>query len=138
MRVVLDTNVLVSAFTARGLCADLFQALLVDHVPVVGVTVLAELEIVLRAKFRHSAQAAAGRAGFLRQYCELAPAARPRPIPGIDTADRKVIAEALAAAADALVTGDEAMLGLKAVDGMPILSPRQLWDALRISGSDPD
>lgn len=134
MRVVLDTNVLVSAFTARGLCADLLQALLADHVPVVSVTVLAELENVLRAKFRHSAQGAAERAGFLRQYCELATAARPRPIHGIDATDRKVIAEALAASADALVTGDQEMLQLQAVDGMPILSPRQLWDTLRRSG----
>ena len=133
MRVFLDTNVLVSALTARGLCADLFQAILADHVPVVSETVLVEFEKVLRSKFRHSADRAAERREFMRRFCELAPAGRPRALAGIDVSDRKVIADALAGRVDALVTGDRAMLGLKAVDRMPVFSPRQLWDALRIA-----
>ena len=131
MRVVLDTNVLVSAFTARGLCADLFQALLSDHTPLASETILAELETVLRDKFKHPPAAAAERAEFLRQFCELAPATPSRTIRGIDAADRMVIAEAIAAAADALVTGDQAMLALGAVEGLPLMSPRQLWETLR-------
>lgn len=131
MRVALDTNVLVSAFTTRGLCADLFQTLLADHEPIVSETVLAELEAVLRDKFRHPAKAAAARAAFLRQFCEQAPASPPVALKGIDLADRTVIAEAIAAVADALVTGDQAILALQSVEKMPVLSPRQLWDALR-------
>ena len=133
MKVFLDTNVLVSAFTARGLCADLFQAILADHVPVVSETVLAEFEEVLRSKFRHSDGTAAERTEFLRRFCELAPAGRPRALAGIDAPDRKVIADALAGRVDALVTGDRAILALKVSDGMPIFSPRQLWDALRVA-----
>jgi putative PIN family toxin of toxin-antitoxin system len=134
VRVALDTNVLVSAFTTRGLCADLFQALLADHVTIVSETVLAELATVLREKFRHPADAAAERTEFLRQFCELAPARDPPDLDGIDLADRTVIGEAIAGAADALVTGDQAMLALRSVDGLPVLSPRRLWDALRQGG----
>ena len=133
MRVFVDTNVLVSALTARGLCADLFQAILADHVPVVSETVLAEFDAVLRSKFRHSASAASERTQFLRRFCELTPAGLPRVLTGIDAQDRKVIADALAGAVDALVTGDQAMLALKSVARMPLLSPRQLWDALRVA-----
>jgi len=131
VKVFLDTNVLVSAFTTRGLCADLFQALLADHAPVVSETVLSELDTVLRAKFRHSAAAAAERAEFLRRNCELAPTSKPFQLPGIDAQDRKVIADALAASVDALVTGDQAMLALGVVNGTRVMSPRQLWQRLR-------
>lgn len=131
MRVFLDTNVLVSAFTTRGLCADLFQALLADHRPVVSDTVLSELDRVLRTKFRHSLAAAAERGDFLRRYCERSPAAKPARIPGIDAQDRKVIGDAVAASVDTLVTGDQAMLGLRTVKGIEIMSPRQLWERLR-------
>ena len=133
MRVFLDTNVLVSAMTARGLCADLFQAILADHVPVVSETVLTEFDAVLRSKFRHSASAASERAEFLRRFCELAPAGRPRALRGIDAQDRKVIADALAGRVDALVTGDQAVLALGSVERMPLFSPRQLWDAMRVA-----
>ncbi len=131
MKVFLDTNVLVSAFTTRGLCADLFQALLADHRPVVSDAVLSELNKVLRTKFRHSGAAAAEREDFLRRYCELSPAGRPARIPGIEAQDRKVIGDAVAASADTLVTGDQAMLGLGTVKEMEVMSPRQLWERLR-------
>ena len=50
MRVYLDTNVLVSAFAARGLCADLFEVILLEHELVAGGAVLAELRRTLRTK----------------------------------------------------------------------------------------
>lgn len=50
MKVFLDTNVLVSGFTTRGLCADLIRLVLAEHELVVGEVVLKELERVLTQK----------------------------------------------------------------------------------------
>jgi uncharacterized protein len=36
VRVFLDTNVLVSAFATRGLCADLLELVLLEHDLVLG------------------------------------------------------------------------------------------------------
>ena len=47
MRVFFDTNVLVSAFLARGLCADLLRLVLSEHTLVCSELVLAELSAVL-------------------------------------------------------------------------------------------
>ena len=47
MRVFFDTNVLVSAFLARGLCADLLRLVLTEHTLVTSEVVLAELSDVL-------------------------------------------------------------------------------------------
>ena len=52
MRIFLDTNVLVSAFASRGLCADLFELILLEHELVVGTQVLAELRRALRQKIK--------------------------------------------------------------------------------------
>ena len=54
MKVFLDTNVLVSAFTARGLCTDLFRFLLAEHDVMTGEVNLVELRRVLAEHFHAS------------------------------------------------------------------------------------
>ena len=51
MRVCLDTNVLVSAFATRGICADLLGIVIAERVLVVSEAVLRELRRVLDDKF---------------------------------------------------------------------------------------
>ena len=51
MRVLLDTNVIVSAVTTRGLCADVFRAVLSAHELVTCAKVLQEVRRILRMKF---------------------------------------------------------------------------------------
>ena len=51
MKVFLDTNVLVSAFMARGLCADLFRYVLAEHEVLTGEVSLVEFRRILRHKF---------------------------------------------------------------------------------------
>jgi predicted nucleic acid-binding protein len=50
MRVFLDTNVLVSAIAARGLCADILREILVSHQLIVSDPLLDELKNVLHTK----------------------------------------------------------------------------------------
>tara|TARA_Y100000590_G_C15710915_1_gene1010249 strand:+ start:1307 stop:1432 length:126 start_codon:yes stop_codon:yes gene_type:complete len=40
MKVFLDTNVLVSAFATRGLCADVMRVILTEHELLIGEVVL--------------------------------------------------------------------------------------------------
>jgi predicted nucleic acid-binding protein len=47
VKVFLDTNVLVSAFASRGLCADLMRYLLAEHELLAGEAVLTELRRAL-------------------------------------------------------------------------------------------
>jgi len=47
VRVFLDTNVLVSAFATRGVCADLVRFVLAEHTLVTSEVVLRELRRVL-------------------------------------------------------------------------------------------
>ena len=50
MRVFLDTNVLVSAFATRGMCADVLRVVLAEHTLITSEVVLRELSRVLRTR----------------------------------------------------------------------------------------
>jgi len=131
VRVFLDTSILVSALAARGLCADLFQALIAAHTVVVSETVLDELQGVLSAKFRFPQRLVDDTLAYLHDACEVAPGVRGVPFAGLDAADRAVLAGAIAAKVAAFVTGDQAILALRDAEGIPLLSPRGLWERLR-------
>jgi len=131
VRVYPDTNVLVSAVATRGLCADLFQAILADHELLVGETVLAEFTRVLARKLHLAPSHVSEWVAFLRRQGELIP---PGPLLRAkvrDPRDRPVLAEAVAGHADVLVTGDRDLLVLTAVAPVQILSPRAFWELLR-------
>ena len=52
MKVFLDTNVVLAAFATRGLCADLFAHVLLEHELLVGEAVIRELRSKLRIKLK--------------------------------------------------------------------------------------
>ncbi len=136
MRVFLDTNVLVSAFATRGLCADLLRHLLGEHELIVGEVVISELTRVLRDRFRVPVRTIAAIESMLREHTVVLKPAKAHPLPERDPDDRWVLASAVAGNADVLVTGDADLLelGSKAAP-LQIVSPRAFWQIMRDSGS---
>jgi predicted nucleic acid-binding protein len=67
LRVFLDTNVLVSAFATRGICADVLRVVLAEHTFVTGEVVLRELRRVLKARIGLRAAAVREIDEFLRE-----------------------------------------------------------------------
>ncbi len=131
MKVFVDTNVLVSAIAARGLCADVVREVLASHDLVVSEQVLNEVGRVLRAKLGAGADPVADYVRLLRQGSVMA---RPGRVPAVEIRDREdlpILAAATAARAEVFVTGDRELLELGAVEGVEILSPRQFWERLR-------
>lgn len=128
MKVFPDTNVLVSAFTTRGLCADVFRSILAEHDLVLGRPVLDELERVLSQRFRMPAPEVDAVLDFLKDY-PIAEAEGEPPNPDIrDPDDRPVLASAIVAGADILVTGDRDLLVLGQIKGLRIVNPRGFWE----------
>ncbi|MBC8134017.1 MAG: putative toxin-antitoxin system toxin component, PIN family [Deltaproteobacteria bacterium] len=130
MKVFLDTNVLVSAFATRGLCADLFRHLLAEHELIVGAVVLAELRRVLRDRIHAPAAAIAATEALLREHT-VVPLQRRHLKMGIkDPDDEWIVASAIAGEADVLVTGDSVLLE-QVEPPIMIVNPRGLWEILR-------
>jgi putative PIN family toxin of toxin-antitoxin system len=124
VRIVFDTNVLFSAFITHGACAGLYEECLQRAQIVVSPDILEELEEKLVLKARLSAAEAREVIRAVRADAEVV---KPAPLPGPvcrDADDDLILAAALAAKADAIVTGDQDLLVLKEYDGIPILNPR--------------
>ena len=131
MRVFLDTNVLVSAFAARGLCAEIVELVLLDHDLILGRNVLRELDKALRERAKLPDTRSVEIAEFLSgEAIQVVDKAEPAEV-NVDAADALVLGEALAGQAETFVTGDAALLQLAAVGALKIVSPRQFWEILR-------
>lgn len=132
MRVFLDTNVLVSALATRGLCAELYERLLMEHEVLIGEPVVAEVLDIMRRKFRAGDGLLAKVEAELRllEIVAAQPAAPKLPIK--DREDPWIIACALAGKADLFVTGDAELLGLVKMENLPIFSLRGCWEKLLV------
>ena len=131
MKVFFDTNVLIAAFATRGLCADLFAHVLLEHDLVVGEVVLGELRTKLRTKLKLPKKTIDEIEAQLRDSVVVKTPAKHLGLRISDPDDEWVVASALTGGADVLVTGDAAILKLGKRAPLPILSPRGLWELLR-------
>lgn len=130
MRIFFDTNVLASAFTARGLCADLYELAALNHHLIIGEPVVEELLRVLSDKLRVPPDKLATVRRELDEFDRAPRSDTPRIHFPCDPADAAVLACAIDAKADVFITGDKALLELSSIENLPILSPRQLWQKL--------
>jgi predicted nucleic acid-binding protein len=133
VRVFFDTNVLVSAFLARGLCADLLRLVLAEHTLVSSEVVISELRDVLGRKGKLPIAQIKAIETFLRDQ-PIAP--RPEQtleLGLIDADDEWVVASAVLIDADLFVTGDQGVLACMAPP-IPVINPRGCWEQLRSPG----
>lgn len=131
MKVFLDTNVLVSAFTARGLCADLFRAVVAKHELLTGEVNLVELRRVLTDRFHASTQQLNVVESQIKNHTIVPRPTVPSTLAIRDPDDAWVLASALIGGAQLLVTGDQDLLAVASQAAIPILTPRAAWDRLR-------
>jgi putative PIN family toxin of toxin-antitoxin system len=127
VKVFLDTNVLASALTTRGLCAELFEVVLQSHELLLSDLVLKELERILPDKLGQSESITEGFISLLRSEGALITNDHPAP-PLPDPDDEAIVASALAGGAQVFVTGDKALLKLETIEQLPIISPREFWE----------
>jgi putative PIN family toxin of toxin-antitoxin system len=130
MRVLLDTNVIVSAVTTRGLCADVFRAVLAAHELVTCPRVLQEVQRILSMKFSVPEQLIAEYLELIGQEAIVAEPEDPPDLPIQDQDDVEIVAAAIGAQAEVLVTGDHELQSLKSIGKVRIISPRAFWEEL--------
>ena len=133
MRVFFDTNVLVSAFLARGLCADLLRLVLTEHTLVTSEVVLDEMRDVLSRKGRLPPSQIEAIETFLRDQPFAARPVQTLQLGLVDGDDEWVVASAVLIEADLFVTGDQGVLACTTAP-LPLLNPRGCWEHLRGAG----
>jgi hypothetical protein len=135
MRVVLDTNVVVSSLLWDGAPKRLLRTGNLEGVELfTSVPLLVELRGTLsKSKFGPKIDASGSSVDQLVDlYAKLAAVVEPALLPRLapDADDDVVIGTALAAKADFLVTGDRALLSVARCEGVRIVSVREALDAV--------
>jgi uncharacterized protein len=123
VRIVLDTNVLIAAFIARGFCHQLFEHCVSHHHLVTSEFILGEVREKLVEKFNYTSEVADELITLLRSRMEVVtPTALDAPICR-DAGDDDVLAAAVAGNCECIITGDKDLLILKQFQGIDIFSP---------------
>jgi putative PIN family toxin of toxin-antitoxin system len=129
VRLVLDTNVIISGVAADGLCRRLVRRRVKAHDLFTCSSLLDELAGILKSKFKCDPEAVPLFVAYRRRAKQVDPTPA---VIGIvrDPDDDVVLATAVAAKVDVIVTGDADLLILKKYKGIRILSPRQFLELL--------
>ena len=125
MRVVLDSNIYVSALTLPGGTADAALGAILSGraTALLSEPLLGEILRVLGRKFSMDREELARTALFLGELTQpIAP--RKRVAVLADDPDNRVLECAVAGRADVIVTGDRAMLKLRRFEGIEVLTLR--------------
>ena len=127
MRVVLDTNVLIAAFIAHGVCTELLEHCALNHDIIISRFILDEFRRTMLSKFQfppdeveQAVMLLESRSSIVEPLTLAAPVCR-------DPDDDMIIGTALAASSDCIVTGDKDLLVLNSVSGIPIIAPSAFW-----------
>ena len=131
MKVFLDTNVLVSSFITRGLCADIFRIILAEHDLILCNHVLDELEDVLRRKINLPEKQITSLLQYLRTFEIISNHIPPLKIELRDKNDIPVISAALNSHSDILLTGDKDLLEVSEKYGIKIVTRRTFFQLIK-------
>lgn len=127
MKVVLDTNVVVAAFAARGLCESLVELCLGSHTILLSKPLLNEVCRNLAKKIKLDKQTVSGIEQLLRENGTLLEPVAIAADACRDADDLHILGLAKVGLADYLVTGDDDLLVLKHFGHCRIVTPRQFW-----------
>jgi putative PIN family toxin of toxin-antitoxin system len=133
VRLVLDTNVLIAAFVARGVCHELLEHCQREHALVTSDLILAEFEAKLLQKFKVPPLDAREARELLAS--SMHPIA-PEPLDAAvcrDPDDDWVLVTAVTGRCACLVTGDKDLLVLRRFQAIVVLAPSEFWAYARNS-----
>ena len=131
MRVVLDTNILVSALLWRGTphrCLLAVQAGLADLV--VSPPILDELRVVLMTKFQFTVPDADEAVKLIRAAADMVEISGQLRVVADDPDDDKFVETARTGRAEIIVSGDRHLLALGSGAGVPVITAREFLDRL--------
>ena len=132
MRVVLDTNVLISALLFTGVTSDLVPLWQKGAVRILLSREILEeyLRVLAYPKFKLSRQEIRGLIeGDLLPFVEIVNPGRRLKVVITDPSDDKFLECAVSGKADVLISGDKALLGIGRYRRVQIQNPSQFLDA---------
>jgi len=131
MRVILDTNVLIAAFAARGLCSALLEYCLSRCDIVISEEIFRELSEHFTGKLKLPPVHCDRILAFLRESCTISGVDPVDDLQCRDMNDLHVLGLARRSSAGYIITGDKDLLELKSCGDARIVTPREFWQILK-------
>ncbi len=127
MKVILDSNVIVSAFATRGLCSSIFELSVLTDTIIISEYILNEVERILKKKIHIPHNIVNQIMNYLKETCEIMSYKElPKRICR-DKDDDNIIALAFSNNINLIITGDKDLLVLKKYKHISIISPKEYW-----------
>ena len=136
MKIVLDANVVLAAFAARGLCESVFELCLDSHEILLSDPLLDEVRRNLAKKLKLDRRTVADIEGLLRDSGTMLEPAAVEQNACRDAGDLHVLGLARAGRADYLLTGDADLLSLGHFGRCRIVTPRRFWTLMHNAKPD--
>ncbi len=128
MRIVFDTNVLISAFISRGVCTELFEHCIVNHSLISSHFIIQKFQKNLKKKFDCSATEISQMTHLLLSKFLIVKPEKFAVSISRDPDDDIILATAITGQCQCIITGDKDLLVLKGYQGISILKPKQFWN----------
>ena len=128
MKVILDTNVIFSAFAARGLANAIFELCLDKHTIIISEHILSELQNNFQKKLKMPTDKVRLIIEYLREFCTISDYKRLDRKICRDLDDAKILGLSEMTKPDYIITGDADLLVLKEHHAVPIITPREFWE----------
>ena len=128
MRIVLDTNIIISAALRGGFSEDILTTLVVTQTItlIISEGILEELAQKLESKFSWSKTEVNFFTDYIRQVSQLVKVKEKLEIIKRDPEDNKILECAVAGKADLIVSSDQDLINLKEFLGIGIVHPKTL------------
>ena len=128
MKIVLDTNVLISGFLTPGISRNVLGHVLGQKFCILSPYILDEFRSkLLSDKFHFPEGVVQSFVAHLESHASLITEEAHPGIQCPDPADRKILALCMTVKADLLITGDKELLNMNSIAATPIINPSQYW-----------
>jgi putative PIN family toxin of toxin-antitoxin system len=128
MRILCDTNVIVSAFATSGSCHDVIDHAIHHHELLYTPAILHECESVFKNKFQYPESFIDKIASFIKKRFIEGKTAVEIDKVCRDHDDDYVLADALINNINVIITGDKDLLELRIYKDIRIINPKEYWN----------
>ena len=127
MKIVIDSNVYISAFATRGLCSEVFELCLAEHNIYICNEIISEIERILINKIKVPDKIDKETVEYLNQHIHKVKPVKVSKEVCRDRKDLMVLGTAEEVGADIIITGDNDLLVLEKYKNTKIVNPSGFW-----------
>jgi putative PIN family toxin of toxin-antitoxin system len=127
MRILLDSNVIISALAARGLCSAVFELCIENYELIISKDMIDEIAEVLKSKFAASESLIKELKGYISEFFIIIEDKNDIDICR-DKGDNKILSAAVHNDVKYIITGDNDLLVLEEIEKIKIVTPRGFWE----------